>query len=134
MTIEAIDLRDLRRAALPKDALAAPPGLCVARADLTVPAFTLSKDALAERLRAVALAEPRTQLIGELSELDQLAFEQRSRVFGFPDTIRVQIVPMSDGVSAILCSRSRYGGWDIGANRKRLRRWLARLEAATVDG
>ena len=36
----------------------------------------------------------------------------------------------SDGVSAILYSRSRYGGWDMGVNRKRLRRWLARLEAS----
>lgn len=130
MTVDAVDLRSLRRASLPKDALAAPPGVCVARADFSVPVLDISKAALADRLRAVAQAEPRTRLVAEFPELDQLVFEQHSRAFRFPDTIRVQVVSMSDGVSAILYSRSRYGGWNMGVNRKRLCRWLARLEAS----
>ena len=130
MTVDAVDLRELRRAALPKDALAAPPGACVAKADVSVPLFQGSKDTLADRLRAVALAEPRTRLVAEFPDLDQSVFEQRSRVFGFPDIIRIQIVTMSGGVSAILYSRSRFGGWDMGVNRKRLQRWLARLAAS----
>ena len=134
MKLEAVDLQVFRRSPLPKDALAAPPGVCAARNDLAVPRFRLSKVALATRLRDIALAEPRARLIAEFSALDQMVFEQRSPVFGFPDTIRMQIVTMSDGVSAILYSRSRYGVWDLGVNRARLRRWLARLEATTTDG
>ena len=129
MTIEALDLRTLRRAALPKDALAAPAGVGEARPDVAVPVFALSKGAFAEPLRAVALAEPRTRMVAAFPALDQMVFEQRTPVLGFPDTIRVQVVSLNDGVSAILYSRSRYGGWDVGVNRKRLRRWLARLEA-----
>ena len=132
MTVEPVDLRYLRRTVLPKDALAAPAGLCSVRTDLAVPVFALSKGTLKERLHAVARAEPRTRLIAELPDLDQQIFEQRTPVFRFPDTIRVQIVSLADGVSAILYSRSRYGGWDIGVNRKRLRRWLARLGATTA--
>lgn len=129
MTIEALDLRTLRRAALPKDALAAPAGVGEARPDVAVPVFALSKDAFAERLRAVALSEPCTRMVAAFPALDQMVFEQRTPVLGFPDTIRVQVVSLNAGVSAILYSRSRYGGWDLGVNRKRLRRWLARLKA-----
>ena len=77
MTFGSTDLRVLRRAAFPKDALAAPPGICPEEADLTVPFFALSKEVLAQRLRELALTEPRTRLVAEFPDLDQSVFEQR---------------------------------------------------------
>lgn len=138
MNLEAIDLRGVTRSAFPNDALACPPGVCSARADLAVPTYGLPAEALRERLHRIALAEPRCRQIGAEPTLDQEVFEQRTRFLGVPDFIRVQLVGIDGEISAILYSRARYGLWDLGVNKRRLRRWLARLDrdcakAATQD-
>lgn len=123
------DLRTVRRAKTPNDALAAPPGAAGARVDLAVPVWPVPAARLEAALRAVAEAEPRTALVAEHPELGQLVFVQRSRLLGFKDRIVAQRVEVPGGVSLLLHSRSLTGGWDLGANRRRLKRWLARLDA-----
>lgn len=47
----------------------------------------------------------------------------------FPDEVRAQILSAGDGKSCIaLYSRSRYGLYDFGVNKKRVERWLERLD------
>ena len=46
----------------------------------------------------------------------------------------MQIVTLPEGVSAILHSKSGFGYWDLGVNRKRLERWLQRLESEAAEG
>jgi len=128
MSLEAIDLRGVTRSRFPNDALACPPGVCAARADLAVPVYALAADVLRDRLRRIALAEPRCRQVGEAPALDQEIFEQRTRFLGLPDVIRVQLVGIDGEISAILYGRARRGLWDLGVNRRRLRRWLARLD------
>ena len=125
----APDLRTLVRPSAPNNALACPPGACAAKADMDSPAFPTTRAALIEAATAVFLAEPRTVLTDEDAALGQRVFVQRSRVFGFADTIRVQVAGAGGAAALILYSRSNLGYWDFGVNRARLRDWLAKLEA-----
>ena len=130
LSAEPTDLRVLKRSATPNDALACPAGLCAASADRETPRFDLPLGVLRDILAEIAAAEPRTELVAESRALDQRVYVQRSRVFGFPDRIHVQVVALPEGASAILYSKAGYGVWDLGVNRKRVKRWLKRLDAA----
>ena len=130
MDVEPLDLRSMKRAWTPNDALACPADACAAEADFEVPVFEIEKEALGALFEAVATAEDRTELVAESLAIDQRVYVQRSETFGFPDTVRVQIVSLPEGVSAILYSRSRYGFSDLGVNRRRLRRWVDAVVAA----
>jgi uncharacterized protein (DUF1499 family) len=51
-------------------------------------------------------------------------------VFGFVDRISCRAVPDGCDRSTLFAySRSETGYWDLGVNRRRLRSWLAALEA-----
>lgn len=132
MDIDPMDLRSMKRSWTPNDALACPPGICAAKADFEVPIYPLEPAALSALIDRVVAGEPRTELVAESAAIDQLTYVQRSETLGLPDVIRVQVVAVQGGASAILHSRSRYGLWDFGVNKKRLQRWLKDLEAAVA--
>ncbi len=115
----------------PDDRLAAPEGAAIrATPDLTVPDFSVDPAALADAVRAVALSEPRTELPCEDGDACRMEFRQRSRLFGFPDLVTVQVEPRGHGGSSLFVwSRARYGIRDFGVNRARMRRWLTALAA-----
>lgn len=119
-----VDLRTVERSATSNDALACPAGACSTPAEIVSPVLALSPEILLERARAVLAREPRTELVAEDKALRQLVFVQRSAVFGFPDSVWVQAVAAGEGASAIVYSRSNYGTWDFGVNRKRVERWM----------
>jgi hypothetical protein len=129
---EIVDLRQFQRSSAPNDALACPAGVCRATPDLDSPAVGLSVPQLMKRVEDVLSSEPRTELVAEDKDLPQLIFVQRSRVFGFPDTVRVQGVEAGAGAALVIHSQSNYGYWDTGANKRRLRRWLDKLSAGTA--
>lgn len=83
--------------------------------------------ALLTAVQAIISAEPRTRYVANDDALRQLVFVQRSRVFRFPDTIWIQGVDRGSDMSLIIYSRSNYGYWDFGVNRRRVRRWLTKL-------
>ena len=126
------DLRTLDRSFSPNDALACPPASCTAKADIESPAFALEPAQLGEIVRGVVTGQARTELVGEDPEMGQLVFVQRSKVFGFADTIWVQIVDLESRTSIIIYSRSNFGFWDLGVNARRVRSWLAEIESAAV--
>lgn len=129
-TSETIDLRNIERSRSPNDVLACPPRFCRAEADFESLIFQISKTELINQARRLIAAEPRTELAGSNPTLDQLVFIQRSRLFGFPDTIWVQSISVNLGAALIIYSRSNYGYWDLGTNRERVRRWIDKLEKA----
>ena len=119
-----VDFASLERRNTPNDALVCPQDLCATRADVTPPVFTISADRLMAKVRAVVLAEARTEELPAPAP-NRLRFVQRSRLMRFPDIVDVQIVPRSSGASTLaLYSRSVVGRSDFGVNRARLIRWL----------
>lgn len=130
--MKPVDLRTLARSTSPNDALACPAGACRAKADFESPSFAVGGAALMDAARRVVAARPRTELVATDTALDQLVFVERSRLFGFPDTIRVQGVPAGAGASVIIYSRSNYGYWDFGVNRARVQALLAALARAAA--
>lgn len=122
-----VDLRAIRRPSSPNDAFACAPGTCAARADFASPVYPLSRTALLQAAEAVLLGEPRTAVAGRDDTLAQIVFVQKSAVFGFADTVRVQAEGPDGEASLIVHSRSNVGYYDFGVNRKRVRRLLDAL-------
>lgn len=117
-----VDLSTARRSPKPNDAVAAPAG-----GDLVVPVFAELPAALAARLDAIALAEPRTLRIAGSPAEGRMTYVQRSALWGFPDVITAEAIAVDGGATLKLWSRARFGYSDLGVNRARLERWLAAL-------
>jgi hypothetical protein len=69
------------------------------------------------------------------NDLADLRFEAvtTTPLFGFVDDIVVRIMPLPDGGSAVdVRSMSRVGVTDLGANAKRIRHFLSRLEEELI--
>jgi uncharacterized protein (DUF1499 family) len=63
---------------------------------------------------------------------NRLILIQHSVLLRFPDVITVEFVALdADRSSLAIYSRARYGRGDFGVNRKRVQRWLSRLEQMT---
>lgn len=59
----------------------------------------------------------------------ELTAEARSSLWKFVDDVRVRVWLDEEGRTRVdLASASRVGRWDLGANRRRIQRFLRRLE------
>jgi len=117
-----VSLQEPMRTGKPNDIRIRPAG-----AEIAAPVFAEPPAALAARIAALALAEPRTRLLAGSPSLGHMTFVQRSRLWGFPDVITVETLPAPGGATLRLWSRSRFGYSDMGVNRARALRWLAGL-------
>jgi uncharacterized protein (DUF1499 family) len=123
-----INFAQLQRANSPNDALACPLNLCAAPADFVTEPIDLAADALAARVAEILSQEVRTEFKVADSGNRQMIFVQRSRLFRFPDTINILIVPISEGRATVaIYSWSNYGHGDFGVNRARVMDWLTKL-------
>lgn len=134
-TSETPDPTTLVRTGRPNDWLICPPGACAAPVDEPAPVLAATPERLLEAWRAVIEAEPRTVVLAFDPAALRLVAQQRSRLFGFVDTIAVKVLPLPDGGSSFAAySRSETGYWDLGVNAARLQAWLRavvdRLEPA----
>ncbi|SFE14099.1 DUF1499 domain-containing protein [Roseivivax sediminis] len=78
-----------------------------------------------ERLNAIILATPRTELLAGSVEEGHLTYVTRSKWFGFPD---YTTIARKDDVIE-LWARLRFGQSDMDVNRERVEGWLSRLGA-----
>ncbi|MBL8709630.1 MAG: DUF1499 domain-containing protein, partial [Rhodospirillaceae bacterium] len=125
---DMVDFADLKRSDSPNDALACPPNACTTHSDFVTDPIEIAPEALARHVIAVLSREPRTELVTRDATGLRLVFVQRSRLFGFPDTINVAILPEAEARSGLaLYSRSTYGHGDLGVNRARTQDWLNKL-------
>jgi uncharacterized protein (DUF1499 family) len=86
-----------------------------------------------ERLREywteVISGQKRVEMVATDPDNRRLVYIQHSPTFRFPDIITVEFVPLGPNRSSIaVYSRSRYGHYDFGKNRKRVGKWLVLLE------
>lgn len=98
--------------------------------DLVIPAFSCDAARLYAALREYALAQPRTKLQSESPNENHMSFVQRTAYWHFPDDVVAEITALETGGAALmLSSKARYGMEDFGVNRRRVKRWIAALEA-----
>lgn len=125
-----MDMSALVRPGTSNTALAAPAGFRP-EPDIVTRRYAVPPQQLYDAVRRMALAQPRTYAHVAYDDRLQAHFVARSAVFNFPDLIAVQVTPNS---GLILWSRSVYGEFDLGVNRKRLQAWLAALDATLPPG
>jgi uncharacterized protein (DUF1499 family) len=127
-----VTFETLQRRATPNDALACPPRLCQAKADVTSPAFSVTANDLRLAFARAITDEPRLVRLDSNDAALTERYVQRSRLMRYPDTIVVRFIDLPDGRSTIaLYSRSQLGKGDMGVNLARIHRWLAVLEVQT---
>ena len=122
-----LNFETLERRTSPNDYLVCPPGYCRrTKADRESPTFPVPAQELRRRVIALLSRTPRTVIL--FADERRIVAEQRSRLFGFPDRIDAEVVPDGEN-SAMLAiySRSRYGYYDLGANRRRVEEWLRKF-------
>jgi uncharacterized protein (DUF1499 family) len=129
-----VEFQTLTRRTTPNDALACPPGICRAQSDVTPPEYALSAADLRAAFTKVITAEPRLTAVASDDAMLTDRYIQRSALMRYPDTIVVRFFDLPEGRATLaLYSRSQLGHGDMGVNRARIERWLAKLgEAAPV--
>jgi uncharacterized protein (DUF1499 family) len=130
------DFDDLNVPISPNTWLVAPLDFAPAKPDATAPVFDVPAKRLAQAWISVVESEPRTKILAVSGDGLQIEAEQRSAVFGFVDRISTRVIALEPIRSTLVAySRSQVGYWDLGANRRRLQLWLAKLKAkAGVSG
>lgn len=128
-----IDPAAIVRPSTPNTALAAPAGFAP-WPDLDTPLYNVPQAVLFADVEKLAAGEPRTFLQHVFADRLQAQYVVRSAAFNFPDLVMAQVLPGPDAGSArlVLWSRSVYGRSDFGANKARVRAWLAALSATVA--
>ncbi|MFO1127324.1 MAG: DUF1499 domain-containing protein [Rhodospirillales bacterium] len=124
------DFARLTPPASPNRWLVAPAGYMPAAPDETAPVFGVPAVRLAQAWTTIVERQPRTRVTAVSADGLQVEAEQRSAVFRFVDRISFRAIPLTPTSSTLAAySRAETGYWDLGVNRRRLRAWLAELEA-----
>jgi len=130
---QEIDFSSLTKPRKPNTYLMSPSGYCKYSPKDESPVFEMSAAELAQRFEQIALAEPRTEKVGErdMAGEKQVDFVQYSAMIGYPDTITAQFIDLEDGKSTLaVFSRAHYGYRDFGVNDARIKDWMQKLQAA----
>ncbi len=135
----AVTFENLGKTPNPNQALICPDGLCKDKErDRKSPVYAISADELLKVVLKVVNEEAGVERADNGAEPMALRYVARSRMFRFPDTIRIQIFPLGNGRSTLaLYSQSQIGRSDFGVNLRRVDRWLGQLKryeiATTAD-
>ena len=132
LDIGTVNWATLTRHATPNDALVCAAARCPnAKSDAEPKTYPMAPAELLARLKKIALGEPDTTELPCEPNCDHTArFLQRTRLMRFPDTIDIAVYPTGEGSTLAIYSRSLVGSSDLGVNRARVERWLARLSAS----
>ena len=123
-----VSFEQFQRRSTPNDYLVCPADFCRAAApDRIAPMFDMPAADLRNRIEAMVASMPRTRIV--TADDTHLVVEQRSLIFRFPDYIDVRAIAVGEDASTIaIYSRSKYGSYDFGVNKRRVERWLRGLE------
>ncbi|MDJ0947746.1 MAG: DUF1499 domain-containing protein [Alphaproteobacteria bacterium] len=125
-----LSLENLQRREAPNDYLVCPPGHCLnSKPDRPSPIFDVSAAELRRRLDALVSSRPRSSIV--FADEMHMVVEERSAFFGFPDLIDVETIETGEAKSTLaIYSRSKYGYYDFGVNKRRVETWLRELAAS----
>lgn len=130
---EPVDFAALALPRSPNVCLAAPEGF--PQAHLQLPPLPVpDADAAWPALRRLGEGFPRTFPFAEWPDRRQAQWVVRSGLANFPDIVAAEVTSGPAGVGLFLLSRSLFGRYDFGVNRRRAEAWIAALDAALRRG
>ncbi|NPD20831.1 DUF1499 domain-containing protein [Alterinioella nitratireducens] len=89
----------------------------------------LSPSDTAAALHRIVMSLPHTtRIAGDLAQ-GHATYVARTPLMRFPDAVSIKLTPAGSGTRVAIFSRSRFGQSDFGANRARVARIVAALEA-----
>lgn len=92
---------------------------------LRTPVLPLPRARVWDAVVAVARAEPGWTVTAAGAETGELRAEARTRLLRFVDDVTVRVSTTGDGATRVdVASASRVGRADLGANRRRIARFL----------
>ncbi|MFD2205657.1 DUF1499 domain-containing protein [Kiloniella antarctica] len=128
VVVEKIDFPSLVLGPKPNQFLVCPKGYCISPPDFVSPRFAQSATDLKNSWMAIIAAEPRIERGAVDDTALQYEFIQRTKWIGYPDSITVRFISLSETSSTLaIYSRSHYGKSDFGVNEQRIRAWLVAL-------
>jgi uncharacterized protein (DUF1499 family) len=126
---EAVGIAELHSPVPKPGFLACPPGYCPAAQAIASPVFPMPWERLREYWTEVISGEKHVDTVVTDHDNRRFVYIQHSPTFRFPDIVTIEFVQLGPNRSGIaIYSRSRYGTYDFGKNRKRVVKWLALLE------
>lgn len=126
--LKDFDFATLSLPSSPNWYLLCPPGKSQARNSREGPVFDVPLARLRGQFFEIVSRTPRTALVADAPAQNRYRFIQKTRLFKFIDEITVEFVPIDPERSSLyIFSRARSGWWDFGVNRRRVRRWVKRL-------
>lgn len=126
---EAVGIAELRSPLPHASFLTCPAGFCSAAEAVTSPVFEVPWERLHAYWTEVISGEKRVIPVKVGLDLRRFVYIEHTPTLRFPDIITVEFVPLAPDRSSIaVYSRSRYGEYDFGKNRKRVEKWLALLQ------
>jgi hypothetical protein len=132
--VELVDPTEVRPPDRPNNYLVCPPGLCAAPPAAASPEIDRPLVEVERVWLEVVNESPRVEQLAHDPTRHLYLFVQRTPLLGFPDLISVRFLARDARSSLAVYSRSVYGYWDLGVNRRRVENWLAGLRARLAGG
>jgi uncharacterized protein (DUF1499 family) len=115
--------------------LVCPEKYCNVTPNRLSPSYPVSAEDLFNDFNQVISEEPRVNFTYSIPEEGQFQLVQKSLILRFPNDIAVQFIALSDNSSTLaIYSQSRYGVYDFGENKRRIDRWLDKLQKKVEVG
>jgi uncharacterized protein (DUF1499 family) len=122
-----IHFETLRKNTKPNQYLVLPSNLSGEVSDAIAPTYAVNAAELKRAWEHLMARQPNIMQRGEATN-DQLDYVQRTPRIRFPDLITVRFIALDENRSSLaIYSRSVFGHFDLGTNRKRITAWLKEL-------
>ncbi len=124
-----IDFATLMPPGSPNTYLVCPPEICrAAEPDEPGPVFNADPTVVIDAMAQIVEASSRARIVARGDAPPSLAAVDVTRFLRFKDDIYVLATPLENGGAALaVYSASRVGYYDFGANKRRVRAWIAAL-------
>ena len=94
--------------------------------------FSMTKEKFKSIFLDLIINSKRTELLKY--DKNHYQFIQKSMIFGFPDIIDVKFLQFKGEVTFIIYSRSIYGLFDFNVNKRRVKKWLSKINSEIEKG
>lgn len=124
-----ITFKSLKRPPKPNTCLVAPENHCLAaEPDFAPPVMAMSGRGLFSRISEIVASERRWSKIEVDPDALRIKFVATTGLMRFRDDIDIEVIPVEEGKTTFaIYSRSRVGYSDLGANRKRVKDLIRRV-------